>query len=109
MIAERLERGARVVVCDEPTRGIDVGACYDIYEWIRRMASEGKAVLLISAYVLDTFPTIRDREEARYGEYRSKRIILEAYASMARATKTSSEYQAVVDPAPVDLPVHGES
>ena len=49
VIAKWLERGARVVLCDEPTRGIDVGARYEIYEWIRRMASEGKAVLLVSS------------------------------------------------------------
>ena len=49
VIAKWLERGARVVLCDEPTRGIDVGARYEICEWIRRMASEGKAVLLISS------------------------------------------------------------
>ena len=49
VIARWLERGARVVLCDEPTRGIDVGARYEIYEWIRRIASEGKAVLLISS------------------------------------------------------------
>lgn len=49
VIARWLERGARVVLCDEPTRGIDVGARYEIYEWIRRMASEGRAVLLISS------------------------------------------------------------
>ena len=49
VIARWLERGATVVLCDEPTRGIDVGARYEIYEWIRRMASEGKAVLLISS------------------------------------------------------------
>ena len=49
VIARWLERGARVVLCDEPTRGIDVGARYEIYEWVRRMAAEGKAVLLISS------------------------------------------------------------
>ncbi len=49
VIARWLERGASVVLCDEPTRGIDVGARYEIYEWIRRMASEGKSVLLISS------------------------------------------------------------
>ncbi|MXZ38618.1 MAG: sugar ABC transporter ATP-binding protein [Holophagales bacterium] len=49
VIARWLERGAKVVLCDEPTRGIDVGARYEIYEWIRRIASEGKSVLLISS------------------------------------------------------------
>ena len=32
VIARWLERGATVVLCDEPTRGIDVGARYEIYE-----------------------------------------------------------------------------
>ena len=49
VIARWLERGAQVVLFDEPTRGIDVGARYEIYGWIRRIASEGKAVLLISS------------------------------------------------------------
>ncbi|MHB9130418.1 MAG: Eco57I restriction-modification methylase domain-containing protein [Armatimonadota bacterium] len=31
------------------------------------------------AYILETFPTIQRREEAKYGEFRTKRLILEAY------------------------------
>ncbi|MCI1674740.1 MAG: sugar ABC transporter ATP-binding protein [Ancrocorticia sp.] len=38
-----------VLILDEPTRGIDVGAKYDIYEIIDRMADEGKAVIVISS------------------------------------------------------------
>jgi len=38
-----------VLILDEPTRGIDVGAKYDVYKIINRMASEGKAVLVISS------------------------------------------------------------
>ena len=34
---------------DEPTRGIDVGAKYEIYTIINRLASEGKCVLMISS------------------------------------------------------------
>jgi putative multiple sugar transport system ATP-binding protein len=38
-----------VLILDEPTRGIDVGAKYEIYTIINRFADEGKAVLLISS------------------------------------------------------------
>lgn len=38
-----------VLILDEPTRGIDVGAKYEIYTIINRLASEGKAILMISS------------------------------------------------------------
>ncbi|MDN4472164.1 multiple monosaccharide ABC transporter ATP-binding protein [Demequina zhanjiangensis] len=40
---------ADVVILDEPTRGIDVGAKYEIYTIINKLASEGKAVVIISS------------------------------------------------------------
>ncbi len=38
-----------VVMLDEPTRGIDVGAKLEVYELIHRLTAEGKAVLLVSS------------------------------------------------------------
>ena len=38
-----------VLLMDEPTRGIDVGAKYEIYTIINKLAAEGKAVLMISS------------------------------------------------------------
>ncbi|GAB3977197.1 multiple monosaccharide ABC transporter ATP-binding protein [Plantactinospora veratri] len=38
-----------VLILDEPTRGIDVGAKYEIYSIINRLADEGKAILVISS------------------------------------------------------------
>jgi putative multiple sugar transport system ATP-binding protein len=40
---------ADVMILDEPTRGIDVGAKYEIYTIINRLVSEGKAVIVISS------------------------------------------------------------
>ena len=37
------------MILDEPTRGIDVGAKYEIYLLIQRLAEEGNAILLISS------------------------------------------------------------
>ncbi|MFD7222145.1 multiple monosaccharide ABC transporter ATP-binding protein [Streptomyces sp. NPDC059892] len=41
--------GPEVLILDEPTRGIDVGAKYEIYTVIDRLAAEGKAVIFISS------------------------------------------------------------
>ena len=38
-----------VVILDEPTRGIDIGAKVDIYELINSLTDEGKAVILVSS------------------------------------------------------------
>ncbi|MDP3177083.1 MAG: sugar ABC transporter ATP-binding protein [Spirochaetaceae bacterium] len=38
-----------VLILDEPTRGIDVGAKYEIYSIINRLASEGKSIIMISS------------------------------------------------------------
>jgi putative multiple sugar transport system ATP-binding protein len=38
-----------VLILDEPTRGIDVGAKYEIYTIVNRLAGEGKAILVISS------------------------------------------------------------
>ena len=39
----------RVLLLDEPTRGIDVGAKYEIYQLIINLAKEGKAVIMVSS------------------------------------------------------------
>ncbi|MGQ3029749.1 MAG: multiple monosaccharide ABC transporter ATP-binding protein [Ferrovibrionaceae bacterium] len=39
----------RVLILDEPTRGIDVGAKYEIYTIINRLVAEGRGVILISS------------------------------------------------------------
>ncbi|MEU6521340.1 multiple monosaccharide ABC transporter ATP-binding protein [Streptomyces sp. NPDC046924] len=41
--------GPEVLILDEPTRGIDVGAKYEIYTVIDRLAAQGKAVVFISS------------------------------------------------------------
>jgi ABC-type sugar transport system ATPase subunit len=49
VIAKWLHAGVRVLLLDEPTRGIDVGAKSEIYKLIRTLCDEGMAVLLISS------------------------------------------------------------
>ncbi len=49
VLARWLAAGSRVLMLDEPTRGVDVGAKAELHEWIDKLASEGNAVLLISS------------------------------------------------------------
>jgi len=49
VLAKWLERNAEVIIFDEPTRGIDVGAKYEIYVLMNELAAQGKAILMISS------------------------------------------------------------
>ena len=44
-----LEREPQIFMMDEPTRGIDVGAKYEIYELIIQMAKQGKTIVVVSS------------------------------------------------------------
>ena len=39
----------RVLLLDEPTRGIDVGAKLEVYELVNRLTAEGRAIVLVSS------------------------------------------------------------
>ena len=49
LISRWLNTAPDILLLDEPTRGIDVGAKYEIYTIINRLASEGKSVIMISS------------------------------------------------------------
>ena len=49
VLARLLATSPRLLVLDEPTRGIDVGAKQEIYELVEQMTHEGMGVLLISS------------------------------------------------------------
>jgi hypothetical protein len=53
-----------------------------------------------TAYVLDTFPVVRKRDEAAHGEYRTARVILEVHDRMADAARTGVPYATLLDPPP---------
>lgn len=49
MFARGLLTNAKIVIIDEPTRGVDVGTKTEIYKIVRAIAEEGKAVIMISS------------------------------------------------------------
>jgi hypothetical protein len=53
-------------------------------------------------YILETFPIVKRKDIAQYGEYRTKNLILQIYDAMQCAKETSSPYQTILDPPPAD-------
>jgi D-xylose transport system ATP-binding protein len=49
VLGKALMTRPKVILLDEPTRGIDVGAKVEVYETINKLTAEGKAVLLVSS------------------------------------------------------------
>ena len=49
IIGRWIAAGARVLLFDEPTRGIDVGAKAEIYTLIERLAAEGRSIIVVSS------------------------------------------------------------
>ena len=49
IIGKWMEREPDIFLLDEPTRGIDVGAKYEIYQLIIQMAKEGKTIIVVSS------------------------------------------------------------
>ena len=60
VIAKSIVQEPELIIFDEPTRGVDVGAIAEIHEIIRKLADEGKAVVVISSYLPEIL-TLSDR------------------------------------------------
>ncbi len=51
VIGKSLVQKPKLVIFDEPTRGVDVGAIAEIHQIINRLADDGLAVVVISSYL----------------------------------------------------------
>ena len=51
VIAKSLVQRPKLIIFDEPTRGVDVGAIAEIHQFINHLADEGLAVVVISSYL----------------------------------------------------------
>src|ERR1700722_2751372 len=88
VIAKSLVQDPSIIIFDEPTRGVDVATIPEIHAQIRRLAEEGKAVVVISSYLPEIL-AISDRIlVARLG-----RIVAEFDA--AAATEEKIMYAAI--------------
>jgi hypothetical protein len=53
-------------------------------------------------YIMETFPIVKRKDEAKWSEYRTKRTILDLYDRMQHAIATGEPYQTLLDPPPAD-------
>ncbi len=93
VIAKWLFRGSKVLICDEPTRGIDVGARAEIYDLLWDLAAEGRGVLFISSdlpeliaicHRIIVFAKGRVVGEVARAEFDQHRILSLAYEEFGR-------------------------
>ncbi|MEO3932066.1 DNA methyltransferase [Micrococcaceae bacterium Sec7.4] len=57
-------------------------------------------------YVMETFPVVKRKDEVEFGEYRTKRLILETYDAMQEAIKTGVPFESTLNPPPGQGPRH---
>ncbi len=67
VLAKWLARECDILIVDEPTRGIDVGAKAEIYRLLDELAAEGKALLVISSELPELLALCRRILVLRYG------------------------------------------
>ena len=53
VLAKWLQTSPSVIIFDEPTRGVDVGAKFEIYQLMRQLAERGVAILMISSDLVE--------------------------------------------------------
>ena len=100
LLARWLEARPKVLILDEPTRGIDVGAKSEIYQLIAALAAQAVTIILISSELPEVIGlaqrilVMREgrivAELTRRHEFNQELIL--AYASGIRAPDYSSEY-----------------
>ena len=77
-IVKVLYRGADILILDEPTRGIDVGAKYDIYCIINELAASGKCVLVISSELPELLGVCDRIYVMNEGEIKGEKLVQDA-------------------------------
>lgn len=98
ILARWLEVGPRILILDEPTRGVDIGAKHEIYRIINQAARDGAAVLVISSDlpealgISDRVLVVRDGEvvqELDWTEADEEKVML--YATGVASSQSSDE------------------
>ena len=106
VLAKWLAVSPRVVLLDEPTRGIDVGAKVAVYRLMRQLAAEGKGVLMVSSELpevigmSDRILVMRDGQLAGELPAGATEEEILRLATGARVPGTAAEGGHLVDPQP---------
>lgn len=88
ILGKWLAANTEVIIFDEPTKGIDIGSKSEIYQLMRKLANEGKGVLMISSELTELLSVCDRIAVFREGEIRM--IFNSAEASEEKIVKTST-------------------
>lgn len=95
VLAKWLQTAPAVIILDEPTRGVDVGAKFEIYELMRQLTRRGVAILMISSELpellgmSDRIVVVRDGQIV--GEFDHSQATEESIIAMATTGRRSEE------------------
>ncbi|MCB9384846.1 MAG: sugar ABC transporter ATP-binding protein [Bryobacterales bacterium] len=106
-LARLLHHDCDVLLLDEPTRGIDVASKVTIYEWIGRLAEQGKAVLFVSSYIpelLGVCDTLAVMSRGRLGPAKPVAEWTE-HAIMRAAVAAPGEFESTESGASASIPL----
>lgn len=104
IIARWLAAGSEVLLFDEPTRGIDVGAKSEIYHLIEELAAEGRSIIVVSSElpeimrVSDRVVVMRDGRIAatlERADLSEQNLVMHAVGDAGDATKIKQEHRHV--------------
>ncbi|MES2306654.1 MAG: sugar ABC transporter ATP-binding protein [Gemmatimonadota bacterium] len=99
VLAKWLAADCEILILDEPTRGVDVGAKAELHAWVRQLAADGVAVLLISSELPELL-TLSDRIIV----LREGRIVGEASRAAASSDRVVRMMTGLSAPVAADVP-----
>jgi putative multiple sugar transport system ATP-binding protein len=102
VLSKWLYTDPEVLILDEPTRGIDVGAKYEIYTIINRMVAEGKAVVVISSELPELLGICDRIYTLAYGRITGEVAAADATQEHLMTLMTLERDQKVAEPTPSD-------
>jgi len=104
LLGRWLGTGAKVLLLDEPTKGVDVGAKADLYRNIAHLAEEGLAVVVVSSYMPELLGlcdrVIVVRERSISGELSRSEATEHRVLELASPRRTNADTQALAQEHP---------
>ncbi len=98
VVGKWVASGADVLIFDEPTRGIDIGAKVEVYRLIHELAAQGAAIILVSSELPELMNVAhriivmsggRIQDELMLDEFDEHRILAAAFAAHVEGTKAA--------------------
>ena len=84
----------------KPASITEGAACDETPEELAHLKTQFQRPRDAVGYIMENFPIVKRKDEQKYGEYRTRRVILACYDAMSESMKTGKPYQTILDPPP---------